>query len=68
MPKGKIAEHIKIDHETDPALIAKLQALSPYMYLKVNPLAKKLLNEKCDEVMKQYNISLSSIQPAAYAS
>ena len=65
MPKGKVAEHVKIDHECDPVLMGKLQALSPHMYLKVNPLAKKLLNEKCDEVMKQYGITLNSIQPTA---
>ena len=61
---SRIASNVKICPAQDPELIAKLRALAPYYYLRINPLAKKLLHEKLDEVLSQYNITVDSTQPA----
>jgi len=61
----KIAENVKICPERDPDLIAKLQAVAPYCYLKINPLAKKLLHESLDKLIAQWGITVNRLQPAA---
>jgi len=62
-----IAANVKICPKQDPELIAKLQAVAPYMYIKINPLAKKLLNEKLDELIAKFSITVDYSQPASVA-
>lgn len=62
-----IAANVKFSPKQDPELIAKLQAVAPYMYLKINPLAKKLLHEKLDELIAEFGITVDCSQPASVA-
>jgi len=59
-----IAANVKFSPDRDPELIAKLQAVAPHCYLKVNPLAKKLLHEKLDEYIRENGITVDYSQPA----
>jgi len=65
--KGQLAENVKVSPVDDPELIAKLQAVAPYCYLKINPLAKKLLHEKLDELIREYGITVDYSRPASVA-
>jgi len=59
---AKLAEHITLnfDRPSDRVIIEKIQLLAPYMYLKVNPLAKILLHQKVDEKLAEFGISFDA--------
>ncbi|MGD0077053.1 MAG: hypothetical protein ABSB91_00345 [Sedimentisphaerales bacterium] len=65
--KNEIGENVRINAaagKNDLMIIAKLQKVALNIgHIKVNTLAKKFLHEKCDEYMKQNNITFSSTQP-----
>jgi len=68
--RNKTAGHIKIDPNRDSKLIAKLRAINtitPYTPLKLNTLARMLLNQKLDELITEFHVSVDYQQPASVA-
>jgi len=69
-PKNRTSGHIKIDPRRDPGLINKLRAVnavSPYTLIKLNTLARTLLNQKLDEIISRRKIVIDYQQPAGVA-
>lgn len=56
MPEPAANVSINCNRKCDLPIIQKLQALTPYMYLKINPLAKMLLHQKLDEKLAELGI------------
>ena len=68
--KQKLTGHIKIDPNRDSKLIAKLRAINainPYTLLKLNTLARTLLDQKLDELITKHGITVDYQRPASVA-
>ena len=61
---GKYVENIKLSKVHDPQLIAKLNAVAPFMYRNVHDTARFLLTQGVDEKIGEYEINMSDYQPA----
>jgi len=55
----KTIKQLTFQQSQYPELLAKLNAVAPYQYLKVHQLAQAILLKHLDELIDQYGIDIS---------
>jgi len=68
MAQIKKIEAINFNADRDPALLAKLNTLAPYMYRNVHDLARYILTLFCDEKIREFQITVDYSKSAQSAS
>jgi len=53
---------VTFDRRTEPDLIAKLNAVAPYFGKKVHTVARQIMTEKLDEIIRVQGINIYEIQ------
>lgn len=49
---------ITFDRRTEPELIAKLNAVAPYYHARVHTVARQILTEKLDDIIRAQGINI----------